>query len=298
MRSTAPLVGHNGDARLAGSLWRPDGAPRALVLMHPGSGPSDRDNDVLFPPIRGALLDAGVAVCSFDKRGVGESSGSWLEAGIDTQAADLLIGLNVARAVVGELPTGLFGHSQGGWVVLEAAAAAAPDFVITNSGPAVTPREQETYSTEQSLRRRGWGDEAIDMAMGSFSTVMDLLELPFGVAWPRTRALPLMAEMIAADVFIPADERLWSFAGRMIDHDPRPALRALEAPLLALLGAEDRVVPVQASAQAFRSAVRPDLLDLRILPGGDHRLQRGDEFTDGYLDTVTGFVTARSAPTG
>jgi hypothetical protein len=41
--------------------------------MHPGSGPSDRDNDVLFPPIRDALLAAGIAVCSFDKRGAGES---------------------------------------------------------------------------------------------------------------------------------------------------------------------------------------------------------------------------------
>ena len=50
--------------------------------MHPGSGPSDRDNDVLFPPIREHLLGAGIAVCSFDKRGVGGSAGSWLEAGL------------------------------------------------------------------------------------------------------------------------------------------------------------------------------------------------------------------------
>ena len=58
--------------------------------MHPGSGPSDRDNDVFFPPIREHLLDAGVAVCSFDKRGVGGSTGRWEEAGIVEQADDLL----------------------------------------------------------------------------------------------------------------------------------------------------------------------------------------------------------------
>ncbi|UUT35006.1 alpha/beta hydrolase [Microbacterium elymi] len=147
-----PLVAHHDGVRLAGSLWHPERKARALVLMYPGSGPSDRDNDVLFPPIRAALLDAGAAVCSFDKRGVGGSSGDWLDADIPLQAADLAAGLAAAREVVGDLPTGLFGHSQGGWVVLEAAAQDAVGFVITNSGPAVGPREQETYSTAQTLR--------------------------------------------------------------------------------------------------------------------------------------------------
>jgi hypothetical protein len=32
--------------------------------MHPGSGPSDRHNDVFFPPIREHLLGAGIAVSS------------------------------------------------------------------------------------------------------------------------------------------------------------------------------------------------------------------------------------------
>jgi fermentation-respiration switch protein FrsA (DUF1100 family) len=61
----------NGDVSLAGSLFLPPVRAAATVLMHPGSGPSDRDNDVYFPPIREHLLEAGVAVCSFDKRGVG-----------------------------------------------------------------------------------------------------------------------------------------------------------------------------------------------------------------------------------
>lgn len=67
---------------LAGTLWLPESSRvAATVLMHPGSGPSDRDNDVFFPPIRKHLLHAGFAVCSFDKRGVGGSTGRWQEAG-------------------------------------------------------------------------------------------------------------------------------------------------------------------------------------------------------------------------
>src|SRR5438309_6598429 len=112
----------SGDVSLAGSLHLPPATITAGVLMHPGSGPSDRDNDVFFPPIREHLLAAGIAVCSFDKRGVGGSSGRWQDAGIAAKADDLVAALAAFRAASPPgLPIGLFGHSQGGWVVVEAA---------------------------------------------------------------------------------------------------------------------------------------------------------------------------------
>ena len=139
--SRLELEADSGGVRLAGTLWCPAGDAVAGVLMHPGSGPSDRDNDVLFPPIREHLLRAGIAVCSFDKRGVGGSAGSWLEAGLYEQADDLLAALAVFESESPrDLPLGLFGHSQGGWVVVEAASRGVPvAFVITNSGPGVSP---------------------------------------------------------------------------------------------------------------------------------------------------------------
>lgn len=39
--------------------WLPDVATHALVLMHPGSGPSDRANDVFIPPIHEGIIAAG-----------------------------------------------------------------------------------------------------------------------------------------------------------------------------------------------------------------------------------------------
>lgn len=287
---TEPLVAWNDGTKLAGTLWIPTRAPLALVAMQPGSGPSDRDNDVLFPPIRSALVDVGVAVCSFDKRGVGGSSGSWFEAGIGAQAKDLLAGSRAAKALLGELPTGLFGHSQGGWVVLEAATSQSPDFVITNSGPAVSPREQETYSTLRSLKRLGWDDAVVREAMAEFAQTMDLLELPFEAGWAQVEKLAQLPTLLEADAFIPSDPALWAFASKIIDYDPRPALRGLDVPFLSLYGADDNVVPVQGSAQIVRSLVRPELLDLRVLPGGDHRIQIGDEFVHGYLEAIVEFV--------
>ncbi len=53
-----------------------------------GSGPADRDNDTFFPPIRRRLAAAGIAVLSYDQRGVGSSSGDWRDASLDDLAAD------------------------------------------------------------------------------------------------------------------------------------------------------------------------------------------------------------------
>ncbi len=80
-----PVVAEVDGVALAGSCWMPS-SPRAAVLMLPGSGPSTRDNDVYFPAIREHLLAAGFGVASFDKRGVGESTGSLLELHPDSIA--------------------------------------------------------------------------------------------------------------------------------------------------------------------------------------------------------------------
>jgi hypothetical protein len=58
--------------------------------MAGGSGASDRNNATYFPPVRRHLVNAGIAVLSYDKRGVGSSSGDWQDSTIDDRSADAL----------------------------------------------------------------------------------------------------------------------------------------------------------------------------------------------------------------
>jgi uncharacterized protein len=282
----------NGTASLAGSIWSPeDRPPLALILMYPGSGPSDRDNDIFFPPIRRAFLSAGFAVVSFDKRGVGASTGTWLEAGISDQADDLVAFLSVARAAVPDVPVGLFGHSQGGWVVIEASACANPDFLITSSGPSVTPRVQEEFSTRASLE----GDHAAKEMLQSFSELLDRAGNPWKEVadWmAETQRAEHFVELMRVGAFVPDCPELWGFAELIMKHDPAFALSELTVPLLVVLGSADTVVPVEESAVVYRRSVRPDLLELRILEGGDHRMQHPGTvvFLPEYLPTLATFA--------
>lgn len=298
------LTARSGDVTLAGSLWTPTGPAEALVVMHPGSGASDRHNDVLFPPIRAAFLAAGVAVASFDKRGVGGSGGSWLDAGIEEQARDLLAGLAAAAEHVTGVPRGAFGHSQGGWVVLDAlrrTAGVGLDFGVTSSGPAVTVGDQERYSSRRTIEASELDDASRQRAIAAADAFLGLGEAGASyhelLGWLEDSThVSDLAHVLDGE--IPGEE-FWGLLVRLAAYDPRPAPGEVVVPLLAVFGAADDVTPVEASVDALRARVDPGLLEVAVLPGGGHRMAPpgSTAFVAGYPDVVVDFVLriARSA---
>jgi pimeloyl-ACP methyl ester carboxylesterase len=293
------LTVRNGDVTLAGTLWLPESRPVATVLMYPGSGPSDRDNDVYFPPIRAHLLARGCAVCSFDKRGVGGSTGRWMEADIVAQAQDLRAGFDALLGLADlDAPIGLFGHSQGGWVVLEAQRHIAPlAFVVTNSGPGVTPSVQERYSAICRMHGAGLTAGEIGATLRYYDLMRDLMaeHAPFEAARARLDQLGVAIERDGVPMVYRAhDAEEWEFESSIIFYDPRPALREVRVPLLALFGSDDKLVPVEPSVAMFRAMVRADLLSVAVIAGGDHRIQTGDPFrlADGYVEALSSFIAA------
>jgi uncharacterized protein len=272
MPSTLELRATNGELSLAGTLHRPDGESRATVLMVPGSGPSDRDNDVYFQAIRAGMLDRGIAAASFDKRGVGESTGDWRDTGPAEQAADVAAQLACLRAQgVDPVRLGLFGHSQGGWVVLEVAAAdPAVALVVTNSGPGVTMARQERFATEAHMLAAGAPADAVAGALATQDALMALVRA--GADFDAVQAAA------GDDGHGPGDDAELELVRRWLDHDPRPALERLTCPLLAIFGGEDLVTPVEESIAVLRAARADGRGELEIvtLPDGDHRLHTGE----------------------
>lgn len=289
------LTARNGEVSLAGSLWLPGGEPAATVLMHPGSGPSDRHNDVLFPPIREHLLAAGIAVASFDKRGVGGSTDRWQEAEIGEQAADAICCLELVRGEVGG-PVGLFGHSQGAWVVVEAAARfPEASFVIAGSGGGVTPEQQERYATRLYLTRAGIGESELDEVRRYYDDVVGMMRAGVSLADARRRVeeAGFPQAFAALDLpVLPDDEAQWRLVAALMDYDPRRALERMRVPTLAVLGGDDPITPVEATVAVFREAVPPELLQVEVFAGAGHRMETGDgpAFVDGYLETLSAFV--------
>jgi pimeloyl-ACP methyl ester carboxylesterase len=287
------LQATNGKLVLTGTLHQPKGDPLATVLMVPGSGPSGRDNDGYFTVIRAGLLERGIAAASFDKRGVGGSTGDWRDTGPAEQASDVAAQLECLRQTAGVDPTrlGLFGHSQGGWVVLEVAATdPSVAFVVTNSGPGVTMERQERYATEAHMSAGGAPADAIAGALAKQDALMALVR----------DGADFETVVAAAGADGPPDALELELVRRWLAHDPRAALERLECPLLAIFGDEDLHVPVEESIAVFRGARadRPGTLDVETLAGADHRLQVGDPkaLHPAYEAALGDWITRFAAP--
>lgn len=106
----------SGGLSLAGTLHRPEGGgPHPALVMLQGSGPTDRDSGGYFPPLRERFLATGLAVLSWDKPGIGGSTGDWRGRTLFDRATEALVVREWLRAQAGIDPArvGIWGHSQG-----------------------------------------------------------------------------------------------------------------------------------------------------------------------------------------
>lgn len=152
-----------GGLALAGTVFMPRHPVAAVVLVH-GSGQEKR-----MTGLATRLAESGLAVLTYDKRGVGESGGVYAgpEVGtnnIDAANLDLLAddASAAANALLAHLPArhgpvGLLGFSQAGWVIpLAAGKNSAVRFMVLFSGPVVTAREQLRFQFFTQGKRDFW----------------------------------------------------------------------------------------------------------------------------------------------
>jgi pimeloyl-ACP methyl ester carboxylesterase len=139
-------------ATLAGTLYLPRGAGRhpAAVWVH-GSGPARRLG--FGKGVLPALVRSGVAMLSWDKRGVGASTGTCCPGDrghFSLLAVDVDGALNALRARrdVDRRRIGIVGASQAGWIVPLAAARFDHRLAFTAmvDAPAVSYGEEQLYS--------------------------------------------------------------------------------------------------------------------------------------------------------
>lgn len=125
---------------LHGTLLAPDSSG-ALVILHPGSGPTDRDGNQTgmtnysLGLLAEALAGEGIAVLRYDKRGVGESRWDQPESAIRPShyVEDLAAWVEWGRSR-GFEEVHLLGHSEGALFAKSAAQHAPVDSVISIAG--------------------------------------------------------------------------------------------------------------------------------------------------------------------
>ncbi|MFT3920116.1 alpha/beta hydrolase family protein [Cloacibacterium sp.] len=148
---------------LAGSILRPEKLFAAVVIVH-GSDPVKREMEFAK-----RLAKEGIAVLTYDKRGVGESGGVYVGPTVGTNNIDFA-NLNLlssdANEAVKTLRTylkdkktqiGLVGFSQAGWII-PIAASKNPQiqFMVLFSCPTITTLEQLRFQFYTNGNDKFW----------------------------------------------------------------------------------------------------------------------------------------------
>lgn len=282
--------------RLAGTLHLPSSdAPHSVVVMIQGSGPSDRTSHGYFPPIRDSFLSKGIGTFAFDKPGCGESSGDWRDHGLYARADQVLTALDRLqrhRSVKTE-SIGVWGQSQGGWLV-QMLAARLPGlaFAIANSGPSIDLPSQDLYGCEHSMRAKGHSESDIDLALSFVAGIHEAARagLPYDLVEARLLASARTQPWYVCMTI--DDEVDWRLVTQFITehYQPLDALRQIRCPFLAVYGGRDVLLPAWCSAresgEALEQAGNSDAAVV-VFPEGDHRIQQEGAFASGYLDLLT-----------
>ncbi|HEY2737951.1 MAG TPA: alpha/beta fold hydrolase, partial [Thermoanaerobaculia bacterium] len=284
--------------KFAGTLTLPKGAgPFPAVLLITGSGPQDRDESIVghkpFLVLADHLTRRGIAVLRVDDRGVGGSTGSVSGSTTSDFAGDVLAGVAFLKqhAHIAADRIGLIGHSEGA-VIAPLAASRSKDvaFIVMMAGTSVPGYEILPAQVE-----------AIDVASGQTAdkakkeaditrAALGLVRAEKDEAVLRTKLKALFVEHkddVDADDLKQAGS-LDAFVERQVksltspwfryflDYDPRPALRQVKVPVLALNGELDKqVLPDQnlpSIEQTLHESKNPDVT-VRRLPGLNHLFQ-------------------------
>jgi pimeloyl-ACP methyl ester carboxylesterase len=264
IRVTRQRVAFRGaGVRIVGKVTSPatPGRHPAVAIVH-GSEPGNRDGYDMLVNFYSSL---GYVVLSYDKRGVGDSSGFYVErataANIENLAGDAVAAMRAlaARRDVEPARLGLVGGSQAGWIIPRAAAKSPlVRFAVIVSGPAMSVGEEEAYAD---------------------FTAHGAVEPP-----PSDAAIREFLDRVAPSGF-----------------DPRPDLERLSIPTLWLFGREDKSVYTPQSVQILESL--PTEPTIRVFRAAGHfvldtphdlksELPRAHRWQTGFFATIADWLNS------
>jgi pimeloyl-ACP methyl ester carboxylesterase len=315
----------NGQIKLAGTLTVPPGdGPFPAALLISGSGAQDRNEEVFdhkpFLVLADHLTRAGIAVLRVDDRGVGGSTGDRSAATSEDFAEDALAGVTFLSQLpeIDPKRVGLIGHSEGGIIApMAAIRSGGVAFVVLLAGTGVPGDEVITRQTELISRVGGFPEEQIAQVLEAHRKLLELIRSGAG----DDEVLAGLRELVRAQVGPEtSEETLEETVDRemlnvkhpwflfFLEHDPRPVLRKVRVPVLALCGEKDlQVDPDQNLPEITKALEQGGNTDFtaKEMPGLNHMFQRAEtgslsEYYDieetmnpAALEAISGWILER-----
>eukprot|EP00903_Cladosiphon_okamuranus_P001281 g1279.t1 len=280
---TLKLPGGADGVLLDAELTLPRGNDKVpAIVFITGSGPQNKDEELVghkpFLVLSDHLTRAGYGVLRYDDRGYGKSTGDYQTATASDFAADAAAALSFLQSHprVDADKTGYLGHSEGGYIAPLAQLHSPASFQIFLAGPALPllPDVMTTQVADIALSE-GADEDAI---LNEVNLVKDLTEVIRAAKTPaelQQTLLPLLKNAGADKAATKDNLATWAthWAIEYANHDPRPSLKSLDVPVLALFGEHDLQVSAKQNAPVMRDLLTHPNSEITVLGGLNHLFQ-------------------------
>jgi len=247
--------------QLRGTLVKPKvgtGTYPVVIFSH-GSGSSWRWWGMYWAA---ELAKIGIASFLYDKRGCGESGGSWQKASLDDLALDVAAAIKALKshAAIDVKKIGVYGVSQGAWVAGRAYEFSNDiSFLVANSGGGISPRDEELFSYDTNMKFAGIG--TLDRKMGLqlienyFEYLQEDIDLPeLKIRMQRVKKekwYPILG--LERILISPEDRKNWQWVAT---YDPIKDISKIDSPVLLLFGEEDHVQPSTVAIEKWEEGLK------------------------------------------
>ncbi|WP_311567341.1 alpha/beta hydrolase family protein [Photobacterium arenosum] len=274
------IVFRSGEHQLSGVYLPPTGSQtsKAVLLFVHGDGEMPHDAYGYYPLLWDQLRAQGYAIMSWDKPGVGKSSGNWLEQSMADRQAEVLDAIQWVQSRYGftARQTGVVGFSQAGWVLPSLATDHQAQFgFMVGIGFATNWIEQSRYYTRIKHTEAGATEAEIQAALLAYDEEIALLLQAPGYADYR---------QVMGDHAMPADR--YHFVLKNLQSDASQDYPLIHAPTLFIWGEDDLNVDArlefERQQRAANPAVSTQLIASRITWLSPRQSRQSGRNTAGY----------------
>ena len=253
--------------KLTGTLTIPrSDKPCPAVILISGSGAEDRDETVFghkpFLVLADYLTRKGIAVLRVDDRGVGGSTGDTMSSTSEDFAGDVICEMNYlkTRKKIDAGKIGLTGHSEGGIIApIVAVKNPAVSFIILLAGTGMTGEEILYLQNKLIFKNAGASDDVLAKQLEFLKKQFDVIKNESDEKIIKEKIRAILKSKIGDNnelVERTLNQITSPWFRFFLTYDPRPILRQVKCPMLALNGSLDLQVAPKENLSAIEETLK------------------------------------------
>ena len=248
-----------------------------IVFVH-GDGPQNATQDGGYKPVMEQFAKSGFLSVSWDKAGIGSSTGNWLDQSMDDRAKEVsqVIAWLKIKYPKEAKQIGLWGASQAGWVIPKVMSINPKiDFSIL-VGPAINWMRQGLYNTDWRIADAGGSKSERLAERSAFEKDAQLIKENATVDAYKSAG---GKEKLSSDRYL--------FIRRNLDADATADLANIKRPLYLVLAEKDKNVDSLETKAVYTDVVKKSVLQVKTIANTEHMMLNPKIAHHQFLVTLT-----------